>query len=203
MYAISASYGCGLFYYFCPLTCTSFICWRRQWHPTPVLLSGKSHGWGSLVGCRLWGPTQSEMTEHLHFHFSLSCIGEGNGNPLQCSCLENPRDGGACWAAVYGVAQSQTRLQQLSSSSSSFICGWFTTCWYIYLMAQMVKNLPAIQETWVRSLGSIFLRIRKILWRREWQPSIFGVGNPTPVFLPGEFHGQRSLMGYSPWSCKE
>ena len=59
------------------------------------------------------------MTERLHFHFSLSCIGEGNGSPLQCSCLENPRDGGAWWAAVYGVAQSRTRLMRLSSSSSS------------------------------------------------------------------------------------
>ena len=59
------------------------------------------------------------MTERLHFHFSLSCIEEGNGNPLQCSCLENPRDGGAWWAAVYGVAQSQTRLKRLSSNSSS------------------------------------------------------------------------------------
>ena len=59
------------------------------------------------------------MTEQLHFHFSLSCIREGNGNPLQCSCLENPRDGGAWGAAVYGVAQSQTRLKRLSSSSSS------------------------------------------------------------------------------------
>ena len=59
------------------------------------------------------------MTERLHFHFSLSCIGEGNGNPLKCSCLENPRDGRAWWAAVYGVAQSQTRLKCLSSSSSS------------------------------------------------------------------------------------
>ena len=58
------------------------------------------------------------MTEQLHFHFSLSCIGEGNGNPLQCSCLENPRDRGAWWAAVSGVAQSQIRLKQLSSSSS-------------------------------------------------------------------------------------
>ena len=57
-------------------------------------------------------------TERLHFHFSLSCIGEGNSNPLQYSCLENPRDGGAWWAAVYGVAQSRTRLKRLSSSSS-------------------------------------------------------------------------------------
>ena len=59
------------------------------------------------------------MTEQLHFHFSLSCIGEGNGNPLQCSCLENSRDGGSWRAAVYGVTQSQTRLKRLSSSSSS------------------------------------------------------------------------------------
>ena len=68
------------------------------------------------------------MTEQLHFHFSLSCIGEGNGNPLQCSCLENPRDGGAWWAAVYGVAQSQTRLKRLSSSSSSRVSFWRRQC---------------------------------------------------------------------------
>ena len=73
---------------------------------------------GSLVGCSPWGREESDTTEGLHFPFSLSCIGEGNGNPLQCSCLENPRDGGAWWAAVYGVAQSRTRLKRLSSSSS-------------------------------------------------------------------------------------
>ena len=92
---------------------------RRQWQPTPVLLPGKSHGRRSLVGCSPWGREESDTIERLHFHFSLSCTGEGNGNPLQCSCLENPRDGGAWWAAVYGVAQSQTRLKRLSSSSSS------------------------------------------------------------------------------------
>ena len=91
--------------------------WRRQWHSTPVFLPGKSHGQRSLVGCSPWGRRESDVTEWPHFHFSLPCIGEGNGNPLQCSCLENPRDGGAWWAAVYGVAQSRTRLKQLSSSS--------------------------------------------------------------------------------------
>ena len=70
---------------------------RRQWHPTLVLLPGKSHGQRSLVGCSPRGREQSDTTEQLHFHFSLSCIGGGNGNPLQCSCLENPRDGGAWW----------------------------------------------------------------------------------------------------------
>ena len=94
-----------------PLFSSPSSIWRRQWHSTPVLLPGKSHGWRSLVGCHLWGHTESDTTERLHFHFSLSCIGEGNGNPLQYSCLENPRDRGAWWAAVYGVAQSQTRLK--------------------------------------------------------------------------------------------
>ena len=94
---------------------------RRQWHPTPVLFPGESHGQRSLVGCSPWGHWESDMTEQLHFHFSLSCIGEGNGNPLQCSCLKNPMDRGAWWAAVYGVAQSWTWLKWLSSSSSSII----------------------------------------------------------------------------------
>ena len=98
--------------------------WRRQWHPTPVLLPGKSHGWRSLEGCSPWGRWGLDTTEQLHFHFSLSCIGEGNGNPLQCSCLENPRDGGAWWAAVYGVAQSRTWLKWLSSSSRAFPLFW-------------------------------------------------------------------------------
>ena len=70
------------------------------------------------MGCSPWGGYESDTTERLHFHFSLSCTGEGNGNPLQCSCLEYPRDGGAWWAAVYGVAQSRTRLKRLSSSRS-------------------------------------------------------------------------------------
>ena len=95
--------------------------WRRQWQPTPVLLPGKPRGQTSLLGYCSWGCKELDTTERLHFHFSLSCIGEGNGNPFQCSCLENPRDRGAWWAAVYGVAQSRTRLTRLSSSSSS-IC---------------------------------------------------------------------------------
>ena len=93
--------------------------WRRQWQPTPVLWPGKSHGRRSLVGFSPRGCEESDTTEWLHFHFSLSYIGEGNGNPLQCSCLKNPRDGRAWWAAIYGVTQSQTRLKWLSSSSIS------------------------------------------------------------------------------------
>ena len=109
---------------------------RRQWHPTPVLLPGKSRGWRNLVGCSPWGRWELDTTQRFHFHFSLSCIGEGNGNPLQCSCLENPRDSGASCAAVYGITQSRTWLKRLSSSSPSMV-------------AQMVKNLPSMQEIWV------------------------------------------------------
>ena len=85
-----------------------------QWQPTPV----ESHGRRSLVDCSPWGRKESDTTEQLHFHFSLSCIGEGNGNPLQCSCLESPRDRGAWRAAFYAVAQNWTQLKRLSSSSS-------------------------------------------------------------------------------------
>ena len=84
--------------------------------PTPVLSPGKSHGGSSLVVCSPRGCWESDTTERLHFHFLFSCIGKGNGNRLQCSYLENPRDGGAWWAAVYGVAQSRTWLKRLSSS---------------------------------------------------------------------------------------
>ena len=91
---------------------------RRQWNPTPVLLPGKSHGWRSLAGCSPQDREESDTTERFHFDFSLSCIGEGNDNPLQCSCLENPREEGAWWAAVYGITHSRTGLKRLSSSSS-------------------------------------------------------------------------------------
>ena len=84
---------------------SSTFAWKIPWTEEP----GRQQFMGSL---------ESDTTEQLHFHFSLSCMGEGNGNPLQCSCLENPRDGEAWWAAVYGVAQSWTRLKRLSSSSS-------------------------------------------------------------------------------------
>ena len=107
----------GNIHYWCLWRWPAVAHCRRQWHPTPVLLPRKSRGRRSLVGCSPWGRYESDMTEWLPFHFSLSCIGEGNGNPLQYSCLENPKDGGAWWAAIYGVAQSQTRLKRLSSSS--------------------------------------------------------------------------------------
>ena len=115
------------------------------------------------------------MTERLHFHLSLSCTGEGNGNPLQCSCLENPRDGGAWWAAVYGVIQSQTRLKRLSSSSSR---------WLRRESVCLQSGRPGFNP-WVG----------KNSWRRKLQPA--------PVFLPGKSHGWRGLVGYSPWGCKE
>ena len=94
---------------------------RRKWQPTSALLPGKSYGWRSLVGCSPWGHEELDMTEQLHFHFSLSCIREGNGNPLQYSCLENPRDGGVehDWSDLAAAAavfiHSQRWLAALAS----------------------------------------------------------------------------------------
>ena len=119
-----------------PHSCT--LAWKIPWTEEP----GRLQSLGSLRVRHDWATS-----------LSLSCIGKGNGNPLQCSCLENPRDGGAWQAALYGVAQSWTQLKRFSSSSLD------------------------------------------IIWRRAWQP--------TPVFLLGESHGLRSLVGYSPRGCKE
>ena len=130
---------------------------RSQWHPTPVLLPGKSHGQRSLVGCSPWGRWGSDTTERLHFHFSLPCIREGNGNPLQCSCLENPRDRGAWWAAIYRVTQTQTWLKWLSSSSSRSIRRSGFNPW-----------------------------VGNVLWRRAWQPTpVFLPGESPQIEEPG------------------
>jgi len=123
---------------------SSTLAWKIPWTET-------------LVGRSPWGRTESDTTERLPFHFSLSCIGEGNSKPLQCSCLENPRDGGACWAAVYGVTQSCTRLKWLSSMwvqswvfiiySTGFII-WEESGkrWYNYLLSQ--ENLKSLKKLW-------------------------------------------------------
>ena len=87
------------------------------------------------------------QTERLHFHFSLSCIGEGNGNPLQCSCLENPRDGGAWWAAIYGVAQSRTRLKRLSSSR---------------LVVAFLPRIKRLLMLWLQSPSAVILEPKNI-----------------------------------------
>ena len=104
-------------------------------------MPGKSHKRRSLVGLSPEGREESDMTERLHFHFSLLCTGEGNGNPLHCSCLENPRGGGAWWAAVYGVAQGRTQLKQLSSSSSILTFLIIVNLIYISLMISNVEHL--------------------------------------------------------------
>ena len=114
---------CSWEWFFLKYSCWSFSCnlWLRdgEGNGTPLqysCLENPMDGGRSMAGCSSWGREESETTERLHFHFLLSCIGEGNGNPLQCSCLENPRDRAAWWAAVYGIAQSRTRLKWLSSS---------------------------------------------------------------------------------------
>ena len=122
-------------YHFCPLFCsylhevcdcilmnhTFIISFSPSMAPHSSTLAWKIPWMEEPGGLQSMGLLESDTTERLPFHFSLSCIGEGNDNPLQCSCLENPRDGGAWWAAVYGVAQSRTRLKRLSSSSRNRI----------------------------------------------------------------------------------
>ena len=136
---------------------SSTLAWKIPWMEEP----GRLQSMGSL---------ESDTTERLHFHLSFSCIGEGNGNPLQCSCLENPRAGRAWRAAVYGVTQSRTQLKRLSSSSSSSRASQ---------VALVVKNPPANAGDVMRH--EFDSRVGKIPWRRAWQP--------TSVFLPGEFLG--------------
>ena len=124
------------------------------------------------------------MTERLHFHFSLACIGEGHGNPLQCSCLENPRDGGAWWAAVYGVSQSWTRLKRLSSSSSSILIAKGYP-------GEEVKD-PPVNAGGARDTGSI----------PGFDPLEEEMATHFSI-LAWKFHGQRRLGGYGPWGHKE
>ena len=143
-------------------------------------MPGKSHGWRSLVGCSPWGYEELDTTERLHFHFSLSCTGGGHGNPLQYFCLENPRDGGAWWAAVSGVAQSQTRLKRLSSSSNSIPLG-------ASQVVLVVKNPPS-NAGGTRDAGSI---------PGSGRSPRGGHGNPLQYSCLKNPHGQRSLAGYS------
>ena len=155
------------------------------------------------------------MTEWLHFHFSLSCIGEGNGNPLQCSCLGNPRGGGAWWAAVYRVAQSRTQLKQLSSISRrgesislpapaleasrkekphclSFVThpSWNHSTADLEDLEKLFVVLSQYILGWFvisKQKTQVPLLGQEDPLRREWQP--------TPVFLPGQSQGQWSLVG--------
>ena len=161
---------------------------RRQWHPTPVLLPGKSRRQRSLVGCGPWGREESDTTEQLHLHFSLSCIGEGNGNPLQCSCLENPRNRGAWWAALYGAAQSWTQLRRPSSSSMVWVTGWglvhacrlihFGCVWLFVTLWMVAHQAPLSMEF-----------SRQQLWS--------GLPCPSPEDLPnpGTFVSYVSFIG--------
>ena len=184
--------------------------------PTPVLLTGKSHGQRSLVGCNPSGCEESDTTEWLHFHFSLSCIGEGNGSPLQCSCLENPRDRGAWWAAVYRVTRNRTRLKWLSCSSSNCsICNCSLGCtisedqqgaqvlgtsWFTEIREErsnkgvdtlpclLAANLHGIVPHEVRNGGltSCFLLLLSF-WNFDWKISILQSSNELSNFSPFSF----------------
>ena len=172
--------------------------WRRRWHPTPVLLPGKYHGRRSLEGCSPWGHWESDTTERLRFHFSLSCIGEGNGNPLQCSCLENPRDGGAWWAVIYGVTQSRTWLKWLSSSSRwRWIGIGFSVVIFLtrLLLTQDMKKVKEKPDAYMQNRGpsrrkskhnvraglSVWRIVKRYAWleSRQWGQDFVGYWMPS------------------------
>ena len=150
--------------------------------PHSVLLPGKSHGQRSPVGCSPWGREESDTTERLHFHFSLSCIGEGSGNPLWCSCLENPRDGGAWWAAVCGVAQSRHDW----SSSSIALCIYscfhlqykvcFVLLYYLWHLSEPTTVHLFVGNTEINDIipahrGLIWSQLapKKCVWKKAWK----------------------------------
>ena len=155
-----------------------------------MFLPGESHGQWSLVGCSPWGRTELDTTEWLHFHFSLSCIGEGNGNPLQWSCLENPRDSGAWWAAVYGVAQSRTRLKWLSSSSSSLVIHQRFSKIFKWLTVLFNISFPFL---WCLTYVFIFKTIRV---RQHWY-YLFGIACKYLILDTEEKDPMPSLEGQS------
>ena len=127
-----------------------------------------------------WGCQESDTTERLPFHFSLSCIGEGNGSPLWCSCLENPRDGGAWWAAVYGVAQSRTRLKWLRSSSR-----WWRKRSVIMVVAQSCPTLCDPMDSSLHQAPPSMGFSRQEYWS--------GLPFPSPENLPNPGIEPRSL----------
>ena len=136
---------------------------RRQWHPTPVFLPRKSHGLRSLVRCSPWSCEESDTTERLHFHVSLSCIGEGNGNPLQCSCLENPRDAGAWWASIY-------RSHRVGHNWSDLAVATIITTNEESLWPYELKLKPFLQFSSVQSLSGV--RLFAIPWIAARQASL-------------------------------
>ena len=148
------------------------------------------------------GSLESDTTERLPFHFSLSCIGDGNGNPLQCYCLENPRDGGACGLPSMGSHRVGHDWSDLAAAAGCFSCPSSLSEGFP-LMAVLCVSLPCCFPWWLR-WWRICLQcrrlefdpwVRKIFCGKAWQP--------TPVFLPREFHRRRNLAGYSPRGCKE
>ena len=144
---------------------SSTLAWKIPWTEEPG-------------GLQSVGSLESDTTERLHFHFSLSCIGEGNGNPLQCSCLENPGDGKAWWAAVCVVAQSWTWLKLLSSSSSCYLSLILAILVYVkwYLTCDICFSF-----TWWLKILSIFSYVYWLFSHLLWNSSL----GPLPIFKLG------------------
>ena len=145
------------------------------------------------MGCSPWGRSESDTTERLHFDFSLSCIGGGNGNPLQCPCLEKPRDGGAWWAAVCGVAQSRARLTRLSSSSRS-----------CFLTLGVYLTTPSGRQGRPDCIFVQRLTVRVLRFRsRSFLKCVlvYGLGNIPVSFWLSLFQAPPTLSPVTPVTC--
>ena len=158
---------------------------RRQWHPTPVLLPGESHGQRSLVGYSPWGHKDSDTTEQLHFHFHFHALEKEMATHSSVLAWRIPGMGEPGGLPSMGSHRVGHDWRDLAAAADSHLVVRNVNRDFMAPVVQMVENLHAMQEPWVG----------KIPWRRAWQP--------TPVFLPGESHGQRSLVGYSPRGQKK
>ena len=184
-----------------PMQCT--VHWRRRWHPTPVLLlenpMDREPGGLQPMGSRSVGHNRATSLS-----FSLSCIGEGNGNPLQCSCLENPRDGGPWWAAVYGVAQRWTQLKRLSSSSSGGETNFpHPSFSFVYVKRKGRESFCLVCPYNKHVYSHLHVHIEKGMTEDEMAGRHLWLNGRESEWTPGVGDGQGALACCNSWGRKE
>ena len=182
---------------------------RRQWNPTPVLLPGKSHGCRSLVGYSPWGCEELNTTEWLHFHFSLSRIGEGNGSPLQCSCLENPRDRGAWWAESMGLQRVGPNWRDLAAAAVPIPFSFKEGLWLASRPAGYIAQNRCSKSGFIKLLQSSGWLIFEAWWATQTLPLWHRSSHTWYVnewlcsskYLQNRWWVWQFLKNYTPMNC--